>query len=1456
MRLTGVAGEVDTPPSYGGFPTGPMAVGERSEFVSPSADGRLGVRDVPGLVVGVAATPVFSLVDAVVTFFRGERVDSPIVAKRFDGTDTIRFCARCHPEIVVGYACEENDIHAYVKFLAPISCKFCTAHNNKHVSRQTVPCVLFVDRHQYQMFATYTGMSLPDRIMGKDKPIHGATIVQLDDRDNYNDVSAFLQQHIGTIAAMAHTFNVSPGGFGVLSRTLKVHHLTMSDMRAVFRGLPRYNEHVEGYTMATQWKLLDTEPYTPSDAVLSQQVTREVRLKHLGKVFHAFLMGTYKSRLERDKFIGPMPRVLPTPPPRRHMRNGTWNIEGCLPSFERFKANPKVHIMRCLGVAKQDCGVGKYTRSLFHRRTPLMTLEDFLGTKPATSVATSDTSGCVVAAAAPAAAAPVGTVVPSPVEVEVSETITKAAKLLQSLERHRATRMQIKQRVVMAEWPAPVDNAPASARVESPPTATVEVIPAATAEPTAPEEFEMSDDEGVPSLIPSPPSTRPASEAGDDDDWWWYDEDKPAPPEKVLTVGSPAILAQKVKSSWKTAETPAEEPERGHGILLGGFDFDAPEPPPQVEGPPQGGTDLLIGMVCGSLNRQLDRVAEDCKAQLADISGNCGCRNANNPYHVCVAACTCTCSPAPAPLAAVVAAATARAAVDTAPPSPPATQVDDSAVVKLTDAGKQIAAKTAQIHKGILAMRETDELIAKRHYYLNRMRMLWIFIEEHGTLPGSLLVHSDGALLDHILKGKSKARYEKLVKGLSDHIVIVNREVQTRDNDVTWMSNPPGQKMVVDRFKSAGCNGPISVAPTVHKTTDKRSVISAADVRMVSDQSQFYIEGVDGPVDPDELIKRCNLDGSNPGATEKPDKIKCRVEESPYGKFMGFCKKFGAEYMTNKRFNKIYNHLFGDKSVFDLDLGKFTPQDVAAACEDCLLYRSADDVPVRASDGKLESLFKNGKAGRLIQNCGIFRLLLTKCAGKSLSEFVFGKEFGLFYRQSIKERDRATLVQEFLEHLSNPWNEEGMENATPSELLAHVKYREEQNRRRKKQGKKNRRQGPKHPTCMVELDQTKMESHEDIDKNGQGLLSGIYMLLRKVAEMSARKLAGMFGWTLLDVLDGDEKDGLVLKFKIKTETGDTEQIFMKFDRLFLDSGWLLTSLTNFFNEFVGFYCSVTTNPNHLMAQDKDGEYRLRTGDFDWEFESIPLYRKRSDTTPTPGKVRIRVYTEGDDLAGAASGFLADPRNSGARGLIIRMQESLGYNGKLVVTINGRVEMVGTHFKAVDGRLSYTLPPCPDLKKAICKLGCRTSHNLDPAADVCQKLSMAMSLDGSVECLSDAYMKLSENLLRNGSLNKTKDVTFDGYCTTSRVFGLEPGAKMSLQEVLKRAYARDKKPLDNHVQAALMENSFSVPGAKPMKFRAADLSKLGLWAAKCAEPDYNQEAVFHQLPVCVRDFFSR
>lgn len=341
-----------------------------SMLVNPAADGRLGVYDVPGLVGGVVAAPVFSLGSAIVTYFRGVRSDNSVIAKRFDGTDTLRFCARCHPEIVVGYACEESDAHAYIKFLSPVSCEFCTAHHNAHEKRKLVPCVVFVDRHQYQMFSTYTGMALPDRLMGKDKPIHGAAIVQLDDRENYNDVSAFLQQHIGTIAALAHTFNVSPGGFGVLARTLRTRNLTMRQIGEVFNGLPRYNEHIEGYSLATQWKLLTTEPYEPSEDTLSLQVTHGMRMHHLKSIFKAFKLGTYRSRLDRDVFIGPMPKPVPAPEPRRCMRNGTFVAKDWIPR--------PASVFRAIGVQKRDLSQ-HFARSLFYPRRPLMTLGTFLG---------------------------------------------------------------------------------------------------------------------------------------------------------------------------------------------------------------------------------------------------------------------------------------------------------------------------------------------------------------------------------------------------------------------------------------------------------------------------------------------------------------------------------------------------------------------------------------------------------------------------------------------------------------------------------------------------------------------------------------------------------------------------------------------------------------------------------------------------------------------------------------------------------------------------------------------------------------------------------------------------------------------------------------------------------------------------------------------------------------------
>jgi hypothetical protein len=223
-------------------------------------------------------------------------------------------------------------------------------------------------------------------------------------------------------------------------------------------------------------------------------------------------------------------------------------------------------------------------------------------------------------------------------------------------------------------------------------------------------------------------------------------------------------------------------------------------------------------------------------------------------------------------------------------------------------------------------------------------------------------------------------------------------------------------------------------------------------------------------------------------------------------------------------------------------------------------------------------------------------------------------------------------------------------------------------------------------TCAWEIDQTGMELHERCNKHGEGLLGYTYNALLRINRRVSHKINAEFVGLHEAKICYDVKSGMSIRFRIKGPEVPKEAWFVaKFPDMYLDSGWALTSGVNFINELSGVFSSITKNPQHLFAiNPNNGRFRLQDGTFNWTFKSIDLFQYLHSTAPASFDIMLRGIFEGDDGGGAGSRCLADPRNGGPLGLIIREQEDLGYSAKLKITINGRVEIIGAHFPAKDG----------------------------------------------------------------------------------------------------------------------------------------------------------------------------
>jgi hypothetical protein len=314
-------------------------------------------------------------------------------------------------------------------------------------------------------------------------------------------------------------------------------------------------------------------------------------------------------------------------------------------------------------------------------------------------------------------------------------------------------------------------------------------------------------------------------------------------------------------------------------------------------------------------------------------------------------------------------------------------------------------------------------------------------------------------------------------------------------------------------------------------------------------------------------------------------------------------KRFGRWWQDNLKYNftkerieAAYVNLFGEyKSISEVAMSKFSEADIQRAVDALELV---DKPQARQANAKGELIIKsNGdqyKPVRLTYDNGIELMALSYITTKIFQELMYGKGLGLFYKNSIKARPREVVVDDFIKE----WME------CPN-------------------------------NTFFEVDQTGMERHTRLAKDGTGVLSYGYKALKKIAAAVGHKLINQFGTKYISQMEFDEQSGLTFKMKLPDKK---KFIRVKSPDVFLDSGWTLTSGINFANELAATLSSMFMNPERVFARDSKGVLILSkrdimvketvwgdiedvkmTGGFDWKFITVPLHCKPLQIVPKFGK---------------------------------------------------------------------------------------------------------------------------------------------------------------------------------------------------------------------------------------------
>ena len=151
------------------------------------------------------------------------------------------------------------------------------------------------------------------------------------------------------------------------------------------------------------------------------------------------------------------------------------------------------------------------------------------------------------------------------------------------------------------------------------------------------------------------------------------------------------------------------------------------------------------------------------------------------------------------------------------------------------------------------------------------------------------------------------------------------------------------------------------------------------------------------------------------------------------------------------------------------------------------------------------------------------------------------------------------------------------------------------------------------PTSLFEIDQTSMEMH----CRDPGTLSFVLDTIQYIARVLQLTLPGQHGRKYDFRIAYDRENGMRLTcVQCQTPTPNKgKKNTLKFPDMFLDSGWCLTSASNFTLELFAVMSCLVANPEHLFAWDKKkGMFAIPAGTFNWRFKSLPF--------PAPGTAEM------------------------------------------------------------------------------------------------------------------------------------------------------------------------------------------------------------------------------------------
>jgi len=527
-----------------------------------------------------------------------------------------------------------------------------------------------------------------------------------------------------------------------------------------------------------------------------------------------------------------------------------------------------------------------------------------------------------------------------------------------------------------------------------------------------------------------------------------------------------------------------------------------------------------------------------------------------------------------------------------------------------------------------------------------------------------------------------------------------------------------------------------------------------------------------------------------------------------------FWARINKELLSRERILRLYSKIMGDKQLGEYGLSKFGKDIINDALGTDQLVRLPEMVKMRVAHGKWEQIAKEGKTVRSVIDNGVELLTMVHVFGEVFSEAIFGED-SPFHGMNIKHQDRADCLNNFVKVHAGDLGE---------------------------------------PMLMWEVDQTSMEAH----MRCPGPLEPILKAIQNIANVCCQKFSGQLGSRYAAKIGYDIDKGMRISIEIRgiTVPGSRKKAVLKFPDFYLDSGWMLTSAANYTGETTMTMSCFCEDPWHLFAKNSEtGKYRVNEGTFDHTYQSRPF--PMGGQAWIPRRIKFKGLFEGDDGGGSVSRSIV---GDGSPAAILATKEQLTYymadvgmSAKFVLVIDGRVEIVGAHMKAINGRLDVTFPWCPDVKRYLGKIGCATQSR-QPVTDegrtilaASRMISVASMFRGNLEKFRDAFTNIAMFHYRKlSNAAKLKQYRVEIWSAEEQA-GIAAGVTClkSTFETMEAKEGAVSYPVQS-TQELMILNSLQLtePGHNIMR-------KIDIWSQDLAEWDGDHEAFYHQLPDCFK-----